>query len=279
MSNGLIWILGLSGLLILGIIAYWQLVIAEGTYLGQWAVTRLYDLTANRYDAIKQFDAGMEAIFLGRPLAEALKSIPAPLVCDVGTGTARLPLALLEQPSFQGKIVGLDASRDMLKVAAQKTNGYNNRLTLIWQNAAHLPFPDDVFDAVTCLEMTEFTPNPAKQLAEAVRVLRTGGILLTTRRRGFDAQMLPGRVFNPKRLTTLLGKLGIINVQIQAWQVDYDLVWGQRDGHSSAGVRPISEILLCPRCSTLSLVKDNQVIYCEQCSARYPIRDRIIELR
>lgn len=278
MSNWVIWVTGLLSLVILGIVAYWQLVIAEGTYLGQWVVTRLYDLAANHYDGIKQFDADMEAIFLGRPLAAALRDIPAPLVCDIGTGTARLPLALLAQPTFQGKIVGLDDSRRMLKIAARKTGGYGNRLALIWHDTTRLPFADGVFDAVTCLEMLEFTPDPHKQLAEAIRVLRPGCVLLTTQRKGFDACMMPGKVFTPGQMMDLLERLGIIDVHILAWQVDYDLVWGRRDGSAAAGARAALEVLQCPRCDAPTFAEDNQVIRCEQCSALYPIRDGIIEL-
>ncbi|MBN1427100.1 MAG: methyltransferase domain-containing protein [Anaerolineae bacterium] len=275
-----LWVpLGLIGLLLLGLLAYWQFVITEGTYLGQWMVTWLYDLTANRYDGIKQFDDDMEAIYLGRPLATALKSTPVPLICDIGTGTARLPLALLAQPTFQGKIVGLDDSRQMLRTAVSKTGGYENRLTLIWRDTTHLPFPDAVFDAVTCLEMLEFTPSPRRQLAEAIRVLRPGGILLTTRRRGFDARMIPGKTFTVAQCMTLLEELGIVDVQVLVWQVDYDLVWGRRDGNAQAGARPILEILLCPRCNIPTLVEKRQEIYCEKCSTLYPIRDGIIELR
>jgi SAM-dependent methyltransferase len=272
------WLLASGALLTLGLIAYWQLVIAEGTYLGQRMVTWLYDLTAHHYDSIKQFDADMEAIFLGRPLAEALRGIPAPLVLDVGTGTARLPLALLAQPSFQGRIIGLDDSRQMLSVAARKTGGYGNRLTLIWRDTSRLPFAAGIFDAVTCLEMLEFTPDPRKQLAEAIRVLRPGGVLLTTRRRGFDARAMPGKVFSPGEITAVLERLGIIDVRIAAWQVDYDLVWGQRAGHAPAGARPILEILQCPRCNSLPLTEDNQGITCERCSTAYPIRDGVMDL-
>lgn len=279
MPNWVIWVIGLLGLVIVGIIGYWQLIIAEGTYLGQWVVTWLYDLTAGHYDGIKQFDADMEAIFLGRPLAAALSDVPAPLVCDIGTGTARLPLALLAQPTFQGKIAGLDDSRRMLRVAARKTGGYRNRLALIWRDTTRLPFADGVFDAVTCLEMLEFTPDPHKQLAEAIRVLRPGGTLLTTRRRGFDARMMPGKVFTPEQFAGFLESLGIVDVRIVAWQVDYDLVWGKRAGKASAMACPILEVLLCPRCNTPSLIEEDQVVRCERCSTPYPIHGGIIELR
>jgi ubiquinone/menaquinone biosynthesis C-methylase UbiE len=269
-------LLGLASISILCLLAYWQLVIAEGTYLGQRIVTWLYDLVAHRYDDIKQFDTDMEAIFLGRPLAEALRDIPAPLVCDIGTGTARLPLALLAQPAFQGRIVGLDDSRRMLDMAISKTNGYGERLALIWRDTSHLPFPDGVFDAVTCMEMLEFTPSPQKQIAEAVRVLRPGGTLLTTRRRGPDARMMPGKTFTREQTSIMLGELGIIDMRIEAWQVDYDLVWGRREGFAASKTSNIMDVLLCPRCGTPTLTLDDTVLQCERCSTLYPVQDGII---
>ena len=107
------WVLlVVGGLLVLGALAYWQLIVAEGTYLGPRIVVFLYDLAASAYERIKQFDPGAEQWFLGLPLAKALDVIPAPLVLDVGTGTGRLPRALLFQPRFRGRVVGLDLDRD-----------------------------------------------------------------------------------------------------------------------------------------------------------------------
>src|SRR5574341_148025 len=152
------WLIGAAvvALTAVGAAAYWQLVIAEGAHLGQWVVTALYDLTARRYDAIKQFNPEIEARYLGRPIVSALRGQPAAQVLDIATGTARLPLALLEQPGFQGKIVGVDDSFRMLAVAASKTREHHDRLRLIWVDAVSLPFPDDSVDVVTCLEMLEF---------------------------------------------------------------------------------------------------------------------------
>lgn len=42
-------------------------------------------------------------------------------------------------------------------------------------DAAHLPFADGSFDAVTCLEVLEHVPDPSAVLSEIARVLRTGG--------------------------------------------------------------------------------------------------------
>lgn len=274
----------LTGLIIAGAVLvaaallYWQLVLAEGAYLGQRVVTWLYDLTAHRYDAIKHFRPDFETRCLGEPLADALQFIRQPMVLDVATGTGRLPLVLLAQQSFRGHIVGLDHARRMLKIATQKMQDYRNRLTLIWCDAARLPFPEAAFDAVTCLEMLEFTPDPSAQLAEIVRVLRPGGILLTTRRRGTSARLMPGKVPSPERLRALLTGLGIAQVELRPWQVEYDLVWGIKAGHSRASGGDPLATLRCPCCGTSAWIASGDALRCPECGHLLPIRDGIIEM-
>src|SRR5688500_11439003 len=88
--TGWSWLVGAVAIVVIGLMLYWLLVITEGTYLGQPIVTWLYDITARRYDDIKQYDSTVESDFLGEPLVSALQSEPAPLILDVGTGTGRL---------------------------------------------------------------------------------------------------------------------------------------------------------------------------------------------
>lgn len=268
--------------LFLGLLSYWQLIVVEGTYLGPRIVTLTYDVAASRYDGIKKFDPHFEATFLGRPLVHALSDVPAPYVLDVGIGTARLPLALFEQPTFNGRVVGLDSSRRMLQIAAEKVAPFKHRIDLLWLDAAPLPFPDAIFDAVTCMEVLEFTPDPVAQLAELVRVLRPGGVLLTTRRRGFDALLMPGKAFSEARFQEMVEAQDVRDVSIHPWQVDYDLVWAMRDGDPGAGMgglRPLVEVLRCPACGEGPFVQAGASLRCEHCGTRFETVGGVVELR
>ena len=110
------WITLVVAFLILLVIGFWQLVIAEGVYFGPRVVAFLYDRTAHRYDRLKDFNAADEAYFLGRPLATALSAWDWPIILDVATGTGRLPQTLLNQPGFEGHVFG---PRDVLATEEQ----------------------------------------------------------------------------------------------------------------------------------------------------------------
>jgi ubiquinone/menaquinone biosynthesis C-methylase UbiE len=253
---------------------YWQLNLAEGAYLGRFVVIWLYDRFAPRYDRVKQFNEADDAWFLGGPLAQALLGVPAPLLLDVATGTARLPLALFRQPTFTGRVVALDLSRRMLRYAAANTAAYQDRLTLLWQDATRLPFPDVAFDAVACLEALEFLPDARATLAEMVRVLRPGGVLLASNRTGPGARWLPGRTMSRQAFTASLESLSLEEVRIGAWQVDYDIVWARKPGRSSAAAPPtLPALLRCPRCADGPLTRQDRAFRCDICASRYPIAD------
>jgi len=275
----MVWVALVLGLLLLGLLVYWQLVIAEGAYLGPGIVTLLYDWSARIYERIKQYDSGDEQWFLGLPLARALELIPAPLVLDVATGTGRLPRALLRQPPFEGRVIGLDLSRRMLREAVRKTTQFEDRLTYIWQDARCLPFDDNTFDAVTCLEALEFTPRPREVLAELVRVLRPGGVLLTTNRVGRDARFLPGRVFPRDQFEQVLRELPLEQIRVRPWQQDYDLAWAIKVGEpQGGGVRPLPVIMRCPACEK-RLEREGRAVHCAGCGRVYPIaKDGVIEM-
>lgn len=272
-------LLVLLGVALLATLLYWQLIIAEGTYLGLRIVALMYDWSARAYERIKQFDASEEQWFLGLPLARALEPVSAPLVLDAATGTGRLPRALLRQPPFRGRVIGLDLSRGMLHEAVRRTGQFADRLTFIWQDVRRLPFYDATFDTVTCLEALEFTPDPQGVLKELVRVLRPGGVLLVTNRVGPDAKLLPGRAFPRERFEQLLQDLPLEQIKVRRWQVDYDLAWAVKVGEpQGGGVRPLEKIMRCPACHG-HLAREARSFRCAACDRVYPIaEDGVIEM-
>lgn len=209
-------------------LVHWLLIRTEGIFLGRRVVVWLYDLAAGRYDNIKQFDADTESAFVTWPLRRRLKGWPAPLVLDVATGTGRLPFFLLQEPDFNGRVVGLDASAGMLARAAGKLAPFGDRAALVRQSALDLPFADGSFAAVTCLEALEFLPDDTAALREMARVLRPGGVLLVSRRQGSDAAYFLGHTRDRDDFEALLAGLGLTDIQSKPWQVEYELVWAAR---------------------------------------------------
>lgn len=202
---------------------HWLFIDTEGLFLGERVVLWLYSLTAHRYDAIKQFDPAAEFFLVTEPILQAIAGTPAPLILDVATGTGRVPYNLFQQPNFDGFVVGLDGSKGMLHHAQLKLAPYPNRYALVQQKAAPLPFLDNCFDLVCCLEALEFFPSDENALREMGRVLRPGGTLLVTRRKGWDGRLFLHRYRSAQQFVHLLENVGVTAVSCRLWQISYDL--------------------------------------------------------
>lgn len=231
----MVWFVVLAIIIIAGLLLYWQLILAEGAYLGARLVALLYDWTAERYNKIKEFNEEMEAFCLGQPLANRVYHQPEAMVLDVATGTGRIPLTLLGQPSYQGQVIGLDRASKMLNVARRDTDSYKDRIVLIQADAMALPFASNSFPVVTCLEALEFLPDPKKGLAELNRVLQpastthpTSGWLLISNRIGWEARLMPGKTWRNEALAEILKSFPLQHVEIRPWEDIYSLVWAQK---------------------------------------------------
>ncbi len=223
-----LWLGLLLGLALLGGLIYWLIITTEGVFLGQRLVVWLYDITAHKYDGIKEFDDEAERFFVVRPLRYHLRHLPNPLVLDVATGTGRLPSYLLDEATFNGRVIGLDPARKMLDLAVPKLAPYRGRIMLTQGTAVPLPFPANHFDAVTCLESLEFFPSDTAALREMARVLKPGGVLFVTRRRGKEAKFFLNRYHSREQFENILTNLGLDEVNTQPWQFDYDQVFGKK---------------------------------------------------
>jgi ubiquinone/menaquinone biosynthesis C-methylase UbiE len=268
-------------ILIIALIAvflYWQLVLAEGTYLGKRMVAFLYDITAKRYNQIKEYSAKSDAEYLGLPLTLSLHGIPSPLVLDVATGTSRLPLALFQQRSFRGKVVALDNARRMLHEATDYLAAYRDRTTWVWHHSVPLPFDDGCFDAVTCLEALEFMPSTRDALCECVRVLKPGGMLLVSNRIANGRWQLPGKTFGKKNFEALIETLGQQDITTQIWQIDYDLVWSLKpDGLDHARPVDVMNALRCPTCHA-KFQREERSLQCANGHRFMVAEDGVVEL-
>jgi len=238
---------GLVLLAIAGVIVFlvwWLIFETEGVYLGKGIVIWLYDVYARRYDGIKEFDDRADFLLVSEPIMYRIQPYNDPMILDVATGTGRVPIIMTRNAHFEGHIVGVDLSTKMLEVAQEKVDAlhFEDFITLMCENGQDLPFADGVFDVVTCLEALEFMPDPDSVLKEMIRVLRPGGLLLTTIR--IDTRWMPNRTWDEVVMREKLHANGMQAVEFEIWQADYTKVWAVKQGESEfLGVRTVEELL------------------------------------
>jgi SAM-dependent methyltransferase len=172
----------------------------------------------------------------------------------------------------------LDLSAGMLRQARSRMRQYDAHVHWIWQDACRLPFEDGSFDAVTSLEALEFLPRPREALAEMVRVLAPGGVLMITNRVGREARLLPGRTFRRPAFEQELLALGMHDVDVRAWQVSYDLALARKQGRPAPAGRGgdgWAASMRCPACHGPQR-ETAAALECTACGRSYPIRDGIV---
>ncbi len=107
-------------------------------------------------------------------VSEVLPLVQGPDVLELGIGPGHLLLSL-EQKGFN--VVGLDASRQMVRQAKKKLAQNNPGLCLVRGLGQALPFDDQSFHTVVATFPTGFIFQPAA-LMDIRRVLRPGGNLV-----------------------------------------------------------------------------------------------------
>jgi len=80
------------------------------------------------------------------------------------------------------QVTGLDFSETMFSQATEKNTEAiaNGKLKLQLGNSDNLPFPDNSFDKIFCINVIYFWDNPKKHLLEIQRVLKPGGRFYAT---------------------------------------------------------------------------------------------------
>ncbi|MFD7713202.1 class I SAM-dependent methyltransferase [Streptomyces sp. NPDC059786] len=128
-----------------------------------------YDGEAPSYDATRGGEPR------ARAAADALERLlpqgPCTLL-DIACGTGIVTRELLRP---ERTVLGVDRSPGMLALAAQRVPGGT-----ACGDATQLPVASGSVDAVVMVWLLHLLPDPAAVLAEAARVLRPGGVLITT---------------------------------------------------------------------------------------------------
>ncbi|HEV8249328.1 MAG TPA: methyltransferase domain-containing protein [Gaiellaceae bacterium] len=108
--------------------------------------------------------------FAWEPVLDALRLGPDDALLDIGCGGGVFLRRALETGC---RAVGLDHSRDMVRLAREKNAEavLAGRLRVVEGRAEALPFADGEFTAVSCLVAFFFFPEPVRALAEMRRVL------------------------------------------------------------------------------------------------------------
>ncbi|MEM9774258.1 MAG: methyltransferase domain-containing protein, partial [Chloroflexota bacterium] len=211
---------------------HWLIIITEGIFLGPRLVVWLYDREAWKYDDIKAYEMEDELILLVEPVLGELDGQPNPTILDVATGTGRVPIFLFRdgryQNDFGGRIIGLDASVKMLDYAHGSLKGYEPHFDSMLGSASHLPFPNNYFDGITCLESLEFFPDLEQAINEIVRVVKHDGFVMITRRAGWEAKWFFDRYYSREDFGEMLRQKGLTDVVLYTWQNNYDLAIGRK---------------------------------------------------
>lgn len=140
-------------------------------------VAAMFDAIAARYDFLNHLlSAGFDRHW--RTVAiRSLRLTGGETVVDVCTGTGDVALAAVGAQPSAARVVGVDFSAEMLRLAAGKMReaAMSGRVVLARGDATRLPVADGVAAAATAAFGIRNVENPRRAIAEMYRALRPGG--------------------------------------------------------------------------------------------------------
>jgi ubiquinone/menaquinone biosynthesis C-methylase UbiE len=273
------WVLGFALAIVIGYLLDREIYFYEGVHLGPRAQAWLYDRWAKRYDEGKRESQRHDQEMLVIPVLELLNAsrVPEPFILDFATGTGRLSYAFLRQAELNGHIIALDLSQGMLEQAAAKLTQKDltvprrtSRVELLRHPSLPLPFADGAFDVVCALEVLELFPKMDEPLQELTRVLRPGGVLLTSR--GTEESGRRAKVKNASIFTTILQNYGLREIYITKWWKLFDRVTARKIGNSQpTGPKALSDVLQCTTCGNTAWEIEPDSWTCRSCGRKLPV--------
>jgi len=109
------------------------------------------------------------------PVLEKMRLVSTDNVLDVGCGSGWLSRRIAEKVQ-DGRVVGMDVSDQMVRVARGTSAGHENVLYVTGE-AGEIPWEANFFTQAISVESAYYWPDPRAGLKEICRVLRPGGKL------------------------------------------------------------------------------------------------------
>jgi ubiquinone/menaquinone biosynthesis C-methylase UbiE len=143
-------------------------------------------------------------------------------VLDVGCGTGTLAIASKKRVGPTGKVIGIDASPEMIVRARAKAAKAAIDIDFRTAAAEALPFSDATFDALLSTTVLHCLPVDARRLCirEMSRVLKSGGRLLLVdfggaakARHSLMARLRHHRDFDLRDIIPELRETGLVDLQ------------------------------------------------------------------
>ncbi len=228
------------------------------------AVRDLFNTIAPYYDLINSLVSFGSHHYWRRTLIELSGVFQGASTLDVCCGTGVITLDLAEKVGSQGKVVGVDFSEEMLRVAQRnrEQSKFKTNIELIKADALKLPFAANTFDCVMIGYGLRNVADLRQALLEIKRVIKPGARLASLELSHpclpilkefyylylnhwipFIGQLLTGNkpayqyldesirnYPNQHKITKLFGDLGFLNPQC------YELTFGIASIHT--GIKP-----------------------------------------
>ncbi|MDC0629337.1 MAG: bifunctional demethylmenaquinone methyltransferase/2-methoxy-6-polyprenyl-1,4-benzoquinol methylase UbiE [Flavobacteriaceae bacterium] len=141
-------------------------------------IAKMFDAISNEYDGLNRIISfGIDIKWRNKVVQIVADAQPINIL-DIATGTGDLAINLTRTNASQ--IIGLDISEGMLDVGRQKIlkKELHKTIDMVVGDSENLPFDDNAFDAITVAFGVRNFENLEIGLAEILRVLKPGGIVV-----------------------------------------------------------------------------------------------------
>jgi ubiquinone/menaquinone biosynthesis C-methylase UbiE len=153
--------------------------IDRGSLRHKKTVQEYYSERAKDYDRQKTRTWGSKEGFAVEILNEVIGVVAGsenePML-EVGVGSGRIAIPIIKR--FGHLLVGIDLSKEMLKLAQAKTASCGQELCLVLGDAERLPFVDRVFATIVCVSTMHYFTFPKEVLTEISRALKERGFFV-----------------------------------------------------------------------------------------------------